>query len=45
MRKYFREYEARPEKKNRDIRNVKRNAESDIFSDDIFQKCQKGFQR
>lgn len=45
MKNYFREYWARSEKIKRDTSNVKRNAESDIFRDDIFQKCQKSFQR
>lgn len=49
MKNYFREYWTRfggkKKKKGREIRNVKRNYESDVFRDDVFQKCQKGFQR
>lgn len=32
-------------KKKEERSGIKRNDESDVVRDDIFQKCQKGFQR
>jgi len=48
MKNYIREYWARfrgKKEKKEERSGIKRNDESDVVRDDIFQKCQKGFQR